>query len=95
APPDGEPRYIRTRFNQSQRGLTVNSPVDFLGVNIGKVVSVDLDYDPATKTFPGIVGAEIYPQRLGAAESKLKELGGKGDEEEQSARVLGAFVANG
>ncbi|EGH34814.1 PqiB family protein, partial [Pseudomonas syringae pv. japonica str. M301072] len=26
---------------------------------------------------------------------KLKELGGSGDEEEQSARVLGAFVANG
>ncbi|WP_032698711.1 intermembrane transport protein PqiB [Pseudomonas syringae] len=95
APPDGEPRYIRMRFNQSLRGLTVNAAVDFLGVNIGKVVSVDLDYDPATKTFPGIVGAVIYPKRLGAAESKLKELGGSGDEEEQSARVLGAFVANG
>ncbi|MEN1833649.1 MlaD family protein [Pseudomonas lijiangensis] len=95
APPDGEPRYIRMRFNQSLRGLAVNSPVDFLGVNIGKVVSVDLDYDPKTGTFPSIVGAVIYPNRLGAAESKLRQLGGSGDEEEQSARILNAFVNNG
>ncbi|GFM80042.1 mammalian cell entry protein [Pseudomonas cichorii] len=95
APPDGEPRYIRMRFNQSLRGLAVNSPVDFLGVNIGKVVSVDLDYDPATGTFPSIVGAVIYPNRLGAAESKLRQLGGRGNEDEQSARILNAFVNNG
>ncbi|KQQ56349.1 mammalian cell entry protein [Pseudomonas sp. Leaf127] len=95
APPDGEPRYIRMRFNQSLRGLAVNSPVDFLGVNIGRVVSVDLDYDPVTKTFPGIVGALIYPKRLGAADSKLQKLAGGGDPDEQSARILGAFVSNG
>ncbi|MBD8573831.1 MCE family protein [Pseudomonas syringae] len=95
APPDGEPRYIRMRFNQSLRGLAVNSPVDFLGVNIGRVVSVDLDYDPVTKTFPGIVGALIYPKRLGAADSKLQKLAGAGDPDEQSARILGAFVSNG
>ncbi|RML53463.1 PqiB protein, partial [Pseudomonas syringae pv. maculicola] len=28
APPDGEPRYIRMRFNQSLRGLAVNASVD-------------------------------------------------------------------
>ncbi len=95
APPDGEPRYIRMRFNQSLRGLVVNAPVDFLGVNIGRVVSVDLDYDPATQTFPGVVGAVIYPKRLGAAEEKLQQLGGSGDPDEQSARILGAFVSRG
>ncbi|MCO8161953.1 MlaD family protein [Pseudomonas sp. 21LCFQ010] len=95
APPDGEPRYIRMRFKQSLRGLAVNAPVDFLGVNIGKVVSVDLDYDGDTKTFPGVVGAVIYPKRLGAAEEKLQKLAGNGDEDEQSARILGAFVSNG
>jgi paraquat-inducible protein B len=95
APPDGEPRYIRMRFNQSLRGLVVNAPVDFLGVNVGRVVSVDLDYDPATQTFPGIVGAVIYPKRLGAAEEKLQQLGGTGDPDEQSARILGAFVSRG
>ncbi|MGV6397374.1 intermembrane transport protein PqiB [Pseudomonas caspiana] len=95
APPDGEPRYIRMRFAQSLRGLVVNAPVDFLGVNVGRVVSVDLDYDPATQTFPGIVGAVIYPKRLGAAEEKLQQLGGTGNPDEQSARILGAFVSRG
>jgi paraquat-inducible protein B len=96
APPDGEPKYIRMRFNQSLRGLVVNAPVDFLGVNIGRVVSVDLDYDAASGTFPGVVGAVIYPQRLGAANDKLKEqAGSKDDEEEQTSRILGRFVERG
>jgi paraquat-inducible protein B len=95
APPDGEPKYIRMRFNQSLRGLVVNAPVDFLGVNIGRVVSVDLDYDPATGSFPGVVGAVIYPQRLGAANDKLREQAGGGDEEEQTSRILGRFVERG
>lgn len=95
APPDGDPKYIRMRFNQSLRGLVVNAPVDFLGVNIGRVVSVDLDYDPATGTFPGVVGAVIYPQRLGAANDKLREQAGGGDEEEQTSRILGRFVERG
>ena len=95
APPDGEPIYVRMRFNQSLRGMAVNSPVEFVGVNIGRVVSVDLDYDPATKSFPGIVGAVIYPDRLGVAQSKIEQLAGTGSEEEKSARVLGMFVNNG
>jgi paraquat-inducible protein B len=95
APPDGEPIYVRMRFNQSLRGMAVNSPVEFVGVNIGRVVSVDLDYDPATKSFPGIVGAVIYPDRLGIAQSKIEQLAGSGSEEEKSARVLGMFVNNG
>jgi len=95
APPDGEPRYIRMRFNQSLRGLVVNAPVDFLGVNIGRVVSVDLDYDPKTNTFPGVVGAVIYPKRLGAANDKLQQIAGGGTDDEKSARILGGFIASG
>lgn len=95
APPDGEPRYIRMRFNQSLRGLVVNAPVDFLGVTIGRVISVDLDYDAKTGSFPGVVGAVIYPQRLGAANEKLKAAAGSGDEEKQTTRILAQFVAGG
>lgn len=71
APPDGEPRYIRMRFDHSLRGLNVNSPVEFLGINIGRVVSVNLDYDAKTQRFPVVVGAVVYPARLGKAHQKL------------------------
>ncbi len=74
APPDGTPHYIRMRFEQSVRGLAVDAPVEFLGINIGKVVSVRLDYDEQKQRFPLVVGAVVYPQRLGAAYDKLKAL---------------------
>jgi paraquat-inducible protein B len=95
APPDGTPRYIRMRFNQSMRGLTVNSPVEFLGVNLGRVVSIDLDYDAKSQTFPTMVGAVIYPDRLGKANEKLAQLGGEGDIDAQAARMLSEFVKHG
>ncbi|WP_312270879.1 MlaD family protein [Pseudomonas sp.] len=94
APPSGEPRFIRLRFNQSLRGLAVNAPVEFLGVNIGRVVSVDLDYDPKTQRFPTTVGAVVYPQRLGSAHDKLvKQIGG--ESEEQSAQLIKRLVEQG
>lgn len=95
APPDGEPKYIRMRFNQSLRGLAIDAPVDFLGVNIGRVVSVDLDYDAKSGTFPGIVGAVIYPKRLGAVNDKLREAAGSGNNDEKTTRILASFVAHG
>jgi len=94
APPDGEPRYLRMSFNQPLRGLEVNAPVEFLGVNIGRVVSVDLDYDTKTKTFPSMIGAVIYPKRLGQAYEKiLKEQGEKDDA--GVAQLMAAFVKQG
>lgn len=71
APPDGPPRYIRMRFEQSLRGLAVDAPVEFLGINIGRVVSINLDYDAKQQRFPVNVGAVVYPQRLGRAYEKL------------------------
>jgi paraquat-inducible protein B len=64
-PADGPALDIRMRFNETLRGLAVDSPVDFRGVVIGTVKSIDLDYDPDTQTFPANVTATIYPQRLG------------------------------
>ncbi|HEY4292346.1 intermembrane transport protein PqiB [Luteibacter sp.] len=94
APPDGKPRYIRMRFEHSLRGLAVDAPVEFLGVKVGRVVSVNLDYDPATKTFPVVVGALVYPQRLGQAHEKLaKAVGGDGDT--LFPRIMSGLVAHG
>ncbi|WP_213881096.1 MlaD family protein [Pseudomonas sp. dw_358] len=94
APPDGAPRYIKMRFDQALRGLAVNAPVEFLGVNIGRVVSVDLDYDERNQTFPTMIGAVIYPSRLGKVHEKLlQEIAD--DDDAKSAVLLGQFVAHG
>lgn len=94
APPDGEPRYVRMRFVQSLRGLAVGAPVDFLGVNVGEVLSLDLDYDVARKTFPVIVTAVIYPRRMGKAYAVL-EHNGTAESEDKMARLVGELVARG
>jgi len=94
APPDGEARYVQMRFDQSLRGLAVNAPVEFLGVNVGKVVSVDLDYDAKSETFPTVIGAVIYPNRLGKAHDKLlAQMGGEDDA--KGAQLMGQFVRHG
>ena len=95
APPDGEPHYIRMRFDQSVRGLAVDSPVEFLGINIGKVVSVRLDYDEKTQKFPVIVGAVVYPQRLGGAYDKLEALAREHDENPDLSRMIGRLIDHG
>ncbi|KAF0865231.1 intermembrane transport protein PqiB [Pseudomonas sp. LD120] len=94
APPDGAPYYIRMRFDQALRGLSINAPVEFLGVNIGKVVSMDLDYDERRNYFPTLVGAVIYPERLGKAHTKLlKQTGGEDDA--RAGQLIAGFVKNG
>jgi paraquat-inducible protein B len=46
APPDGEPLYVQMRFDRGARGLTPDSPVELMGLKLGRVVSVDLDHEP-------------------------------------------------
>jgi len=94
APPDGEPRYVRMRFTQSLRGLSVGAPVDFVGVNIGQVFSVDLDYDAQRQSFPVIVTALIYPRRMGKAYEVLEQ-NGTATNEDKMARLVGRLVARG
>jgi paraquat-inducible protein B len=94
APADGEPRYIRMRFDQPLRGLVVNAPVEFHGVNLGRVVSVDLDYDEVKQSFPTIIGAVIYPNRLGKAHEKMLKLRGS-DEDVRAAEMMAQFVSRG
>ncbi|MBT2372840.1 intermembrane transport protein PqiB [Pseudomonas fluorescens] len=93
ARPDGEGRYVQMRFDQSLRGLTVNAAVEFLGVNVGRVVSVDLDYDAKAETFPTVIGAVIYPNRLGKAHDKLALMGD--DDDAKGARLMEQMVKHG
>ncbi|WP_329741005.1 intermembrane transport protein PqiB [Dyella sp. A6] len=95
APPDGPPHYIRMRFDQSLRGLTVGAPVEFLGVDFGKVVSIRMDYDEKTQRFPLIVGAVVYPQRLGRANEKLVALAKARGDNADLSHMVGMLVAHG
>jgi len=94
APPAGDPRYVRMRFEQSVRGLSVGAPVEFVGVTVGQVFAVDLDYDQEHKTFPVIVTARIYPRRMGRA-YVLLEQNGTATNEEKTARLVEQLVARG
>jgi paraquat-inducible protein B len=71
APDDGDPLRVRMVFNQSLRGLVDGAPVDLLGVEVGTVRSVTLLADPATRTLPVEVLADIFPPRLGAMRERF------------------------
>jgi paraquat-inducible protein B len=94
APPDGDPDFVRMRFTQSLRGLEVGAPVEFVGVNIGSVVAVDLGYKRQDNSFPVIVTAKLYPRRMGQAYEALAAQG-KTSSEETIAAFVGTLVNRG
>ncbi|MEJ2199921.1 MAG: MlaD family protein [Desulfuromonadaceae bacterium] len=51
-------------FNESVRGLTPGAPVEFRGIRIGQVVSVDLEFDMQQQTFNIPVVVELEPNRI-------------------------------
>jgi paraquat-inducible protein B len=91
APPDGIALPIDMVFNQTVRGLAPGAAIDLLGVEIGRVRHIALQYDAQKKRFPVEVLAEIYPLRLGPVRAALlRDAGGAGD-----AVVLQQLVASG
>jgi paraquat-inducible protein B len=94
APPDGEPHYVRMRFAQALRGLEVGAPVEFVGVNIGSVLAVDLGYEPRDRSFPVVVTAKLYPRRMGQAYEALAAQG-KTESDETLAAFVGTLVSRG
>ena len=91
APPDGIAVPVRMSFDQTVRGLVPGAAIDLLGVEIGRVRSVTLDYDAQRKRFPVEVTGEIYPLRLGPVRSALlRDVHNAGD-----AVVLEKLVADG
>jgi len=71
APPDGPALTIRMVYDHSVRGLSIGAPIDFLGIELGSVTSMQLLYDPVRKRYPMEVVADIYPLRLGAVRNAL------------------------
>lgn len=96
APPSGKAQYLSLRFDQALRGLKVGAPVEFLGIEFGTVVSVNLDFDAKKRSFPVNVGIVIYPQRLGQAHAKMLEaLKHDPNDEAAGVRLMGSFIENG
>ena len=96
APPSGKAQYLSLRFDQSLRGLKVDAPVEFLGIEFGKVVSINLDFDVKKRSFPVNVGIVIYPQRLGQAHLKMLEaLKHDPNDEAAGIKLIGTFIENG
>ena len=91
APPDGVPVTVRMIFDSTVRGLAEGAAIDLLGIDIGKVRSVTLQYDGQRKRFPVEVIADIYPLRLGSVRTALLRDAGGGDD----ADVLRRLIANG
>jgi paraquat-inducible protein B len=94
APPDGEPHTVRMRFNKALRGLTVGAPIEFVGVDIGSVTAIDVGYDAATARFPVFVTGTVFPRRMGLAYTTI-HAGGKGDTDDDLARLAAQLVARG
>ena len=96
APPLGKAQYMSLRFTQALRGLKIDAPVEFQGLEIGKVVSIDLDFDPGSDKFPIMVGIAIYPQSLGRAHSRmLQVLNHDPADERGSINIIRSFVEHG
>ncbi|HEX6706863.1 MAG TPA: MlaD family protein [Albitalea sp.] len=93
APPDGPALTIRAVFDHSVRGLAVGAPVDFLGIELGNVRSMQLQFDAKRGRYPMEVTADIYPLRLGQVRNAM--LQGKTADPAADVRFLKTLVANG
>ncbi|WP_455816097.1 PqiB family protein [Pseudomonas cerasi] len=95
AQPDGPAIAFRLRFDRSLRGLSVGAPVQFSSVVIGRVTSIDLDYDPAGYRFPTVVGINVYPSRIGQVLKKLPLASKSEDMEHVAALFVRDLVSHG
>lgn len=64
-------RFWMLFFDQSVRGLSVGAPVELHGIKIGEVVSLELEFNPATRDFRVPVVVAIEPERIRGIDGQL------------------------
>ena len=79
-------------FNESVRGLSVGSPVDFRGLAAGEVSRIDLDLRPAAGDVAMAVEINLYPERF-ARRERVK--GPAGRSQAEVRRIIDAMVGKG
>ncbi|WP_293393427.1 MlaD family protein, partial [Nevskia sp.] len=93
APVDGPSVNALLVFRQSTRGLSVGTPVDFSGVVIGEVKSMQPQYDSVRQSFYTDVMIELFLERLGPAYKTLTAL--DSGEGRPPLKVLQRFINQG
>jgi paraquat-inducible protein B len=88
---DGAAARVLMRFDQSLRGLSIGAPVDFDGVELGRVTAIDMDFNPATARIDMLATLDLYPTRLGR---RYRQALGNGDSAAGS-HLLHQLVGNG
>lgn len=90
--PTGVAIPVTMRFAQSTRGLAVGAPIDFQGLHLGVVDSVDLQYDRESVRLYTRVTGTLYPARLGPA---FEAYADRGRDLQEIAQNLSLFVYRG
>ncbi|MBA3013401.1 MAG: MCE family protein [Proteobacteria bacterium] len=74
-------------FNQSVRGLTVGAPVEFQGIKIGEVSSINLKFESITMSFRTPVMLRIEPERIFGQDPDFNTTDGQA--------ILNTFITRG
>jgi paraquat-inducible protein B len=74
-------------FDGTVRGLAPDAPVEFRGINVGRVVSVDLEFDRESEEFVIPVMIELEPERFGGGTSAYAA--------EKRRQILERLIARG
>lgn len=82
-------------FDGTVRGLEPDAPVEFRGIKLGRVVSVDLEFDADREEFQLPVLIELEPERLSMGYADLTEVEHRSINEELVARGLRAQLKTG
>jgi paraquat-inducible protein B len=90
--PTGLSIPVTMRFYQSTRGLEVGAPIDFQGIHLGVVDSVELRYDKANVRLYTQVTGTLYPARMGPA---FVEFADQSRDLEEIGRNMVRFVHRG
>jgi paraquat-inducible protein B len=62
--PDMPPEVYALEFEGSVRGLAVGAPVDFRGLSVGRVASIDLHRDRVNRRYPIVVQIEVQSEKI-------------------------------